>query len=309
MAVVFFSSCQKEDDIIVSDSEILAMARKKLPSEKEILTLIEADILSASEGNLKSAEKEGIKPTVSLIMPNNDLYLNEDGTYKQVWAWVIISENYLKDQGVVVINYSNEFMITSWQILIGWENNEYCNPVTIKTNARNIQMGLTFYFPVVGGGNLSFQTFSNCNYDFEIWLPILKYNLAWQVYSGAQFGGVLSFDLSNEKELNILVGDQLDVNTYFYLKYELVGVGSNSKVMLYIYDEDGNYVERSILLPKGEMIPPYVMIPLTFKPYSVYYQYISFKSGMAEILEYGNRKCYIIPGTGISEVSFWSLGD
>jgi len=297
MTIFFFSSCQKEEFVEpISDADLIAQFRSVngnfVPSDKIIMELYHHQ----KSGQLKNGTST-ISPDakVGLMAPQNDLSVIPGGGFKQVWGWIISENGWTKDKGILVVYYDSNFeMLAGWDLYIGWDNNQYCTPINIKTTVENIQIRLIFSFPVKGGGNLSFETFSYGEREFIVWLPLLKYDFNWEVMSGAGFGGLMSFDSSNQTELNIYVGSFIDVNTYDYIKFDLKGLISDSKIIIYINDKEGNMVDMTeIILPYGKIIPVFTYIPLTFSPGSINYQIITYPKGMAEHSDWVHKICYL----------------
>jgi hypothetical protein len=287
-SIIILPSCQKEETVIISDTNRIEQTREilskyELPSIQKVMDMY----LQKKSGGLKDAT---IIPDakIGLTNPVNDLYTlpNGDG-FKQVWVWIMV-DNFgsTVDKGLFVIYYDNKLQeIRSWDFLIGWEN-EYCIPVLARTNVKNVQIRMNFSFPVKGGGNLSYETFSDCQKEFEVWLPAMQYDFRWETIGGATFAGLKSFNSSTQTGLDITIGNGIDVNTFDYIVFNLNNVEQNSSLEVNIMDESGNYLDKAVVdFPFGKKIPTQIMIPLSFKPYSVMYRTITYPKG---IQKYGD---------------------
>ena len=290
VAVLFFTfvSCEKEEMQINPDR--IQQIRQEMSKAKyqptELVLALYGEKKNA--GDLKSTEV--VKPTIAFSVPNNDIEIYSDNTFKKVWVWTMTQNGQIVGNGIIAINYNQDYQqINDPEFFIGW-NNYYCTLVSFIANFQNAQTMISFTFPTTTG-MLSFDTYTDCQSYMEMWLPQLNFDCSWETVGGAMFGGMMSFNPSHQTEVSMTISE-LQSNITDYIKFNTRVFQPNTKVIINISDdEDWWSAQVTLNFIKGKMLPSMVMLPITFEPNQLFYQIISYPNGIAEYSEFITLNC------------------
>jgi len=297
IAVVALSSCKKES---ISSEDRISEIRSMISSNPEKYSPPTPEEIMRLYREKSGGLKDGImEPKVGFSTPVNHIILtDEDGNFKLVWAWTIVSSDYLVDKGIIVDYYNRNSEVIDVNFLVGW-NNDYCIPVTFSTNMEGYySRSFKFSYPVTMG-NFSFEIYTGDSNETEIYLALLNYDCAWNVYSdNTTFGGTLSFNPINTDWHRLTVGLGLMSNVKYWLKFvtqpETV---SNSYMTVTVWDDKNNFSRSTIIYSGTNYFPISSLIAESIRPVRVDYQLSYYEFGILKYGSFMTKECFEVePG-------------
>jgi hypothetical protein len=286
--VAFFSSCKKDDSLIVPDSPLsIEQIKAIINANPGQYMLPTSDIVNwYANSGLKN---ELINPiAVYTKVPENWIMYDSTGGFTVLRPWVITQNEEFVIEGYILARFDYNFhLIGLWEFAIHWENPDYFVKTEFHSNLEDTeeetQMNLTYKTSF--DGTLNFKHSFVGNYS-EIWLPMIDFSCHYFFENNYSFGGTISFNPYDGAEVD-LVYIILFENVFGYIEIgqNLVNYAQNTSTLIEIFAGDEKMEERTLSYSSTDFIETTKLIPVMYTPSKIKFVVTGWGTGMPIIIQ------------------------
>jgi hypothetical protein len=305
--VALISSCKKNEELRPKKNGFNAEEILK-NLQKENYASLEKIVLSLyAKGNTNGLKSTSAEAKIGFSVPANSYIPGPGSFHRLIFVWSLVEYNNLLDKGIIVVTYNNQNQMHGDPIFfIGWDN-EYCVAVDFTSNVTPLMIKMSFSYPS-SIGMFSFEQYAhswNNNYLFK--LPQLDFNFAWEVSSSIAFGGTMKFNPANITIVYMQVAGNFNINTKDYVSFPPPNV-FNSKMTMMVFDGNQNMGDLAVFVfPAGAILPPEILMPITFTPQRVDYFISTLENGRWIQGPITSKNLYLFNPGGNPNMKIWKF--